>query len=129
MKYRKKPIVIDAIKWDGGNVLEFIDSFPESRHMIQIETADEITIKTLEGNMTLMRGDYLIRGIKGEYYPCKADIFEMSYEPVFENNEVNLRLFRKDYLFSKSPHGDGINITIDGVKVLLPTHLIVSLLA
>lgn len=82
MKYRKKPIVIDAIKWDGTNVLVWIDQFPESRHFLQIENAQEITIKTLEGNMTARQGDYIIRGIKGELYPCKADIFEATYEKV-----------------------------------------------
>lgn len=84
MKYRKKPIVIDAIKWDGTNILYWLEQFPDARPYIQIENAQEITIKTLEGNMTAREGDYIIRGLKGEFYPCKADIFEASYEKVEE---------------------------------------------
>lgn len=84
MKYRKKPLVIEAIKWDGANILEWLEQFPDHRESIQIENAQEITIKTLEGNMTLREGDYIIRGIKGEFYPCKSDIFEASYESVSE---------------------------------------------
>ena len=82
MKYRKKPLVIDAIQWDGDNVLAWLEKFPESRNLIQIENAQEITIKTLEGNMTAREGDYIIRGVKGEFYPCKADIFDLTYERV-----------------------------------------------
>jgi len=84
MKYRKKPIVIEAIKWDGTNVLAWLEKFPELKSQIQIENAQEITIKTLEGNMKAYEGDYIIRGIKGKIYPCKSDIFEATYERIIE---------------------------------------------
>ena len=84
MKYRKKPVVIDAIQWTGENVRECIEflgksfgGFPE-----QYEDRDDISVLTLEGSHIASRGDYLIRGVKGEHYPCKPDIFELTYEAV-----------------------------------------------
>lgn len=78
-KYRKKPIVIDAIKWTG-DFNEIVYNFVG---IICGETnKSKLVIKTLEGNMTANLGDYIIRGINGEFYPCKADIFEKTYEKV-----------------------------------------------
>jgi len=83
-KYRKKPVVIDAIKWDGENFNEFVYNF------VGIDCAQRcdntLDVLTLEGVMTAQIGDYIIRGIKGEFYPCKPDIFEASYEKVEDNN-------------------------------------------
>lgn len=78
-KYRKKPVVIEAIQWDGN--LTTIDNFniPECSQMLGSKT---LQIQTLEGEMTAQVGDYIIKGIQGEFYPCKADIFEASYELV-----------------------------------------------
>ena len=81
MKYRKKPVVIEAVRWNGRNISEIIllgggNQIEESFY------SDEIVIKTLEGDMTAANGDWIIRGIKGELYPCKNDIFEATYEPV-----------------------------------------------
>lgn len=78
MKYRKKPVVIDAIQWNGENFQEISEFVGE--HLI--ETEKSIQIKTLEGNHILSVGDYIIKGIKGEFYPCKPDIFEKTYEQV-----------------------------------------------
>lgn len=81
MKYKKKPVVIEAIQWTGNNLQEihdFVDDF-----MIGTEqTFDEhiILIDTLEGLMKASTGDFIIKGIKGEFYPCKPDIFEQTYE-------------------------------------------------
>lgn len=79
MKFRKKPVVIEAIQWTGDNandVLRFM--FPD----IEVEAEATIkTIKTLEGDMHVSKGDWIIRGVKGELYPCKPDIFEATYEP------------------------------------------------
>lgn len=85
MKYRKKPIVIDAIQWLGINTpsyAELIYKFPEcfGSAIIINEKYDEIVVKTLEGNMTANKGDYIIRGVKGEFYPCKEEIFNLTYE-------------------------------------------------
>lgn len=81
-KYRKKPVVIEAIKYDGDNkveIQEFIDKYLDMTEEMQLK------IDTLEGVMLANVGDYIIRGVKGEYYPCKPDIFEKTYEKVREN--------------------------------------------
>ena len=84
-KYRKKPIVIEAIQWTGNNWSE-IGSWMNSvkTNSIYHTNLNEVWIDTLEGIMTGGVGDYIIKGIKGEFYPCKADIFEASYDEVEE---------------------------------------------
>lgn len=86
MKYRKKPIIIEAIQWLGNNKKEIADFAGESANF---EVANEkekqlfnLSIQTLEGNMTASIGDYIIKGVNGEFYPCKPDIFEKTYEKV-----------------------------------------------
>jgi len=79
-KFRKRPIVIDAILWTGGNMYEVIE-FSESSDDFGF-TQDRCTIDTLEGQMTALIGDWIIRGVNGEFYPCKPDIFEKTYEIV-----------------------------------------------
>lgn len=82
MKYRKKPIVIDAVQWNGKNI-EQVLSF--TRGIAQYETNHNIlAIETLEGVLQASIGDYIIKGVKGEFYPCKPEIFEATYEEVFE---------------------------------------------
>jgi hypothetical protein len=84
MKYRKKPVVIEAVKVceiEPHKCLHFC----EGKAIMQIneETFEQrIAIETLEGTMIANKGDYIIKGIKGEFYPCKPDIFEASYEAV-----------------------------------------------
>lgn len=85
MKARKKPIVIEFIQYlreeNIGKVLEF---FGENDSIKYDSEKNEYYIKTLEGNMFLSKYDYIIKGAKGEFYPCKPDIFEMTYEIVEE---------------------------------------------
>lgn len=76
-KYRKKPVTIEAVQWAGDNVTE-IASFTKSAKFAQ----DVIYIETLEGTMQANINDYIIKGVKGEFYPCKPDIFEQTYEEV-----------------------------------------------
>lgn len=83
MKYRKKPIVIDAVQWNGSN-LEEVASLGGASEYQQEFLSDDLSIVTLEGTMTANKGDWIIKGVKGELYPCKADIFEASYEPAEE---------------------------------------------
>ena len=78
-KFRKKPVVIDAIQWTGDNREEIDEFMGESRRKIP---GNGLQIYTLEGIMDASVGDYIIKGVKGEFYPCKPDIFEMTYEPV-----------------------------------------------
>lgn len=87
MKYRKKPVVIDAIQWNGNNLYEclcFINCVDKQvePYNISHNAKNEIAIETLEGTMIASVGDYIIRGVNGEYYPCKPDIFEKTYEKV-----------------------------------------------
>jgi len=83
MKFRKKPIVIEAVKWDGNlsTVLPLLSN-SSTREVEQELGSKLLQIKTLEGVMTANIGDWIIRGVSGEIYPCKPDIFEKTYEPV-----------------------------------------------
>ena len=76
--YRKKPVTVEAIQWTGENhaeMCEFID--PE---MFEIIPRVGLVIHTLEGNHHASPGDYIIKGVNGEFYPCKPDIFAKTYE-------------------------------------------------
>ena len=77
--YRKKPVVVEAVQWTGENhaeMCEFID--PE---VFEIKPKEGLIIHTLEGNHHASPGDYIIKGVNGEFYPCKPDIFAKTYEP------------------------------------------------
>jgi len=82
MKFRKKPVVIDAIQWTEENWEEISEftSVPGGREINTIK--GPLEIKTLEGTMRANKGDWIIKGIQGELYPCKPDIFEKTYEKV-----------------------------------------------
>ena len=80
-KFRKKPVVIEAIQWDGKNVREIQDFISRDNIAYKPHPVNEIYIPTLEGVMTASKGDWIICGVKGEFYPCKPDIFEATYEP------------------------------------------------
>ena len=80
MKYRKKPVEVEAIQVKSNNISEVIEALGEDTFFI--DRAGRIVIKTLEGQMRANVGDWIIKGIKGEFYPCKPDIFEATYEAV-----------------------------------------------
>lgn len=84
MKYRKKPVVIEAFLYTGnhkrGTDLTWIDEAVD-KDIIFYEYG-QMVIDTPEGIMIANKGDYIIKGVKGEIYPCKADIFKMTYEKV-----------------------------------------------
>lgn len=86
MKYRKKPVVIEAIQWNGSNLDQCIEFLGESYGAHKAERhaggKNEITVLTLEGSHIASVDDFLIRGVHGEHYPCKPDIFKKTYEPV-----------------------------------------------
>ena len=83
MKFRKRPVVIEAIQWTGKNSLTIAafmgEPFPDGAH-----SWDTPIIHTLEGDLTASIGDWIIKGVKGEFYPCKSDIFEATYTVVEE---------------------------------------------
>jgi hypothetical protein len=81
-KYRKKPVIIEAIQWTGNNVKE-VREFIGYNGFVK---GDYVDIGTLEGPMAASLGDYIIKGVKNEIYPCKPDIFEQTYEYVGEDN-------------------------------------------
>lgn len=100
MKFRKKPVVIEAVQWTGRNWQEVLDfcTVPDEvcggvpAIFITNDVANvgggrrPVLIETLEGTMRGEVGDWIIKGVAGEFYPCKPDIFKRTYEPV----EVNL---------------------------------------
>ena len=91
MKYRKKPVVIEAIQWSGNisqhrEVMDFVKEHSSNKRALTFNTDRDntLTIKTLEGDHIANRGDFIICGVKGELYPCKPDIFEMTSDEVKE---------------------------------------------
>lgn len=98
-KYKKKPIVVEAIRWTGSN-LEEIRNFVGSDLIEEyMELCDikrtlkkmlvDIAIDTLEGTMKVDYGDYIIKDVNNELYPCKPDIFEQTYEEVIEDGNLD----------------------------------------
>lgn len=86
-KWRKKPVVVEAERWWPGQehvavtrVMEFMSPCEQCGRPL----SDHGWIKTLEGEHRVCPGDWIIRGLAGEYYPCKPDIFAATYEPVEE---------------------------------------------
>lgn len=80
-KYRKKPVVIDAIRWDG-NLSSLAELGATINEVSQELLENSVQIRTLEGEMTANVGDWIIKGVKGELYPCKPDIFAATYDQV-----------------------------------------------
>ncbi len=100
MKYRKKPVIIEAFKYDGDfkystgtwyipqwALNAYRDGILYYEKLNNNEPPSELFIKTLEGNMHVSVGDYVVKGIDGELYPCKPDIFEKTYEPLEKIND------------------------------------------
>lgn len=95
LKFRKKPVVIEATQWTGDNFdslwlwgggLNEGENLNRDAKILLYGSGEDsynrLTVETLEGSMTASVGDWIIKGIKGEFYPCKPDIFEATYEPV-----------------------------------------------
>jgi hypothetical protein len=80
-KFRKKPVVIEAVQFTGDNAHE-VWQLCAAAEFHNNMPGTFMLIKTLEGNMVADPGDWIIRGVKGEFYPCKPDIFAATYETV-----------------------------------------------
>ena len=84
MKFRKKPVVIEASQWfkhgDHSNVVALPYTHPVDTHAVMPGVCG--WIQTLEGGHIVSPGDWIITGVRGEQYPCKPDIFDATYEPV-----------------------------------------------
>ena len=92
-KFRKKPVVIEAVQYTGSSsstifiygLVNKIDIETEEQAneiIAECERSRGININTLEGIMLVSKGDWVIKGVKGEYYPCKSDIFKATYEQI-----------------------------------------------
>ena len=99
-KYRKLPVEIEEIQWNGQNVVDTYNFLEGTNHQCESDgvktegknfyirfdnggcTLGSLIIKTLEGDMKANLKDYIIKGVNGEFYPCKPDIFEKTYEKV-----------------------------------------------
>jgi hypothetical protein len=81
-RFRKKPVIVEVVQWTGHNLDEVLSFCPTAK-----PDADYVIINTLEDGPDAQvvhvasKGDYIIKGVKGEFYPCKPDIFEETYEP------------------------------------------------
>ena len=93
MKYRKKPVVIEAVQWNGKNHREMWDfltgkidepmsAWGENFRIDHDKVCGGLIIVTLEGEHIATIGDYIIKGVHDEFYPCKPDIFKKTYECV-----------------------------------------------
>jgi hypothetical protein len=93
VKYRKKPVVIEAERYEKGmedGFLLLCDNIVVGSNDPRAKAFKSVpVIQTLEGPHQISPGDYIITGIKGERYPCKPDIFELTYEPVGEDDPCN----------------------------------------
>lgn len=92
-QYRKKPVAVEAARFTNLNATDIVRWIGEDKAKMNLEYDEawklgnappifSITICTLEGDMKAMPGDYIIKGVHGEFYPCKPDIFEKTYEAV-----------------------------------------------
>ncbi len=86
-KYVKKPIPIEAVQWAGDNLDEIKELAGEHQDSVMALNNGLLGIHTLEGTMTASIGDYIIKGVQGELYPCRRDIFEATYEEVRSDGE------------------------------------------
>ena len=115
LRFRKRPVVIEAVRWSGyeNHISRVLDLFagdipraPDDPHIwpgLGYTPADgSLYIPTLEGTMCAKPGDWIIKGVAGEVYPCKPDIFEQTYEPVLEsaNESPNPPRGRRGYATS-----------------------------
>jgi len=98
MKYQKKPVIIEALEWDGSShrpMFDFLDGTHRSHmaaeganfYIDHSKVEGGLVIKTLEGEHLANIGDWIIKGVEGEFYPCKPAIFEKTYDPVSLEND------------------------------------------
>ena len=80
MRYRKKPLVIEAVRWTGYNEDELAEFMGVER--VFVTPTRLLLVATLEGRVHAGAGDYVVRGVRGEFYPCKPEVFEKTYEVV-----------------------------------------------
>ena len=87
MKFRKKPVVIEAMEFTEESKNQVYNFVRGNKVASESDGKPTLTIQTLEGDMCASLGDWIIRGVKGEFYPCKPDVFVATYDRVDENGE------------------------------------------
>ena len=104
-KFVKKPVVIEACQFDGANITE-VENFVGKKLPTVISSNEDtqLVIPTLEGDMKASKGDYIIKGVNGEFYPCKPDVFEKTYD-VVENAERQQTFGEKAVGITFNPSG------------------------
>lgn len=113
MKYTKKPVTIEAVQWTGHNHAEIREFAGPS--ILKFNHEDGLQLKTLEGSLHASVGDYIIKGVHGEFYPCKPDIFEETYSPAKTVGEM-FRELGYIYKRNKSSYSTGLYYDADGEK-------------
>ena len=88
-KYIKKPVEIEAVQWNGEITPNLLDLIKDNKRDCEINSNNRtLAIQTLEGVMTANAGDFIIKGVKDELYPCKPDIFKATYD-ISQNREID----------------------------------------
>lgn len=89
-KYIKKPVEVEAIQWDGTKemAMELLKIPGLNGFVAPDQDSFRFRINTPEGRMTVSPGDFIVKGVKGDFYPCKPDIFGKTYEPVLQEEEA-----------------------------------------
>jgi len=83
-KFRKKPVAVEAVRWTGDNTDEVFDFVGSESGCAIYPLRGIVVIPTLEGSATASAGDWIIKGVEGEFYPCNPRIFRKTYEKVDE---------------------------------------------
>ena len=114
-RYRKKPVVVEAFRFDGTR-----DSLPDEDVTGYVDfdpDAAVLRIDTLEGTMVANPWDFVIKGVNGELYPCKPDIFEKTYDPVDESDSVSDLIRDVEYAVRKyGAHSEEAAETLRGLR-------------
>ena len=130
MKFRKKPVVIEAVQWNGFGKVPVIPDVKQFDPYNEFGKPHLGWIQTLEGGHEVTPGDWIITGVKGEKYPCKPDIFAQTYEPAEGEGErermlreVGEWLETRKYDIALVPHTVGYDILGEEVELLKSGHL------
>jgi hypothetical protein len=128
LRYRKRPVEVEAMQWDGtaagaGPIIDWIlANGPRAARYNDNPALGQpgICINTLEGTMTATPGDWIIRGVQDEFYPCKPDIFEATYAPVTTQQDPGPGMLEAREVDFGPPHGvqpDQRDLHVGGSKV------------
>ena len=131
-KYKTKPCEIEAVQWNGTNLKEIKEFVGKDLSYDIADTPINMEIHTLEGNMIASYGDYIIKGLRGEFYPCKPDVFEKKYElvedhAILDDLETDLNEYdkKKENRLNKSTKAEFVSQVIEIFESFLDDRNIV----